>query len=195
MTASAIFDQRLRATDGLDFTFVESAKADVRKRKREVAPANPEIVNAEKLALFFNLTKQRVHQLVAEGLPRELRGKYDQDKCAQWYIRYLQAVIEKKAIPLEPGTFATEQQEKVRNMRMSADLKEIQLAERRGQLVAIEDVEKEMADLVLTTKARIMSVPARLAPDLLGETSRVMAQAKIEKALKESLAQLASRGE
>jgi phage terminase Nu1 subunit (DNA packaging protein) len=166
----------------------------VKKRKTD-AGMKSAIVNAEKLAVFFNLTKQRVHQLVAEGLPRELRGKYDQDKCAQWYIRYLQAVIEKKAIPLEPGTFATEQQEKVRNMRMSADLKEIQLAERRGQLVAIDDVEKEMADLVLTTKARIMSVPARLAPELLGETSRVMAQAKIEKALKESLAQLASRSE
>lgn len=152
-------------------------------------------MNAEKLALFLNLTKQRVHQLVAEGLPRKLRGKYDLDECAQWYIRYLQAVIEKKAIPLDEGQVATEQQEKVRNMRASADLKEIELAQRRGQLVAIDDVEKEMADLVLNTKARIMSVPARLAPELLGETSRVMAQAKIEKALKESLAQLASRGE
>ncbi|MGA3295263.1 MAG: hypothetical protein ABSE45_14945 [Candidatus Acidiferrales bacterium] len=167
----------------------------MKKRKREVPATKPAIVNAEKLAAFFNLTKQRVHQLVAEGLPRELRGKYDREKCAQWYIRYLQAAIEKKAIPLEPGAFATEQQEKVRNMRAAADLKEIDLAQRRGQLVAIDDVEREMTDLVLTTKARIMSVPARLAPELLGETSRVMAQAKIEKALKEALVQLASKGE
>lgn len=152
-------------------------------------------MNAEKLAVFLNLTKQRVHQLVAEGLPRELRGKYDLDKCAQWYIRYLQAVIEKKAIPLEEGEYASEQKERVRKMRADADLKEIELGRQRGQLVAIEDVEKEMTDLVLTTKARILSVAPRLAPELLGETSRVMAQAKIEKALKESLVQLASKAE
>lgn len=152
-------------------------------------------MNAEKLAVFLNLTKQRVHQLVAEGLPRELRGKYDLDKCAQWYIRYLQAAIEKRAIPLEEGEYASERKERVRKMRADADLKEIDLAQRRGQLVAIEDVEKEMTDLVLTTKARVLSVAPRLAPELLGETSRVMAQAKIEKALKESLVQLAGKGE
>lgn len=162
------------------------------KRKKADGAA---LLNAVALAEFLNLTKQRVHQLVAEGLPRELRGKYALDKCARWYIRYLQAAIEKKAIPLEPGVLATEQQEKVRNMRAGADLKELELARQRGQLVAIEDVEKEMADLVLATKARIMSVAPRLAPELLGEMSRVMAQAKIEKALKESLAQLASKGE
>lgn len=165
------------------------------KKKKPKPLAARTILNAEKLALFLNLTKQRVHQLVAEGLPRELRGKYDLDECARWYIRYLQAVIEKKAIPLEEGEYASEQKERVRKMRADADLKEIDLACRRGQLVAIEDVEKEMTDLVLTTKARILSVAPRLAPELLGETSRVMAQAKIEKALKESLLQLASKGE
>lgn len=150
-------------------------------------------VNAVLLAEFLNLTKQRVHQLVAEGLPRELRGKYNLDKCVRWYIRYLQAAIEKKAIPLEGDELVSEQHERVRKMRLDADLKEITLARERGQLVTIDSVEKELSDLVLTTKARIMSVAPRLAPELLGETSRVMAQAKIEKALKESLSQLASQ--
>lgn len=152
------------------------------------------ILNAVLLAEFLNLTKQRVHQLVAEGLPRKLRGKYDLDKCVRWYIRYLQAAIEKKAIPMEGDELVSEQRERVRKMRLDADLKEITLARERGQLVAIESVKKELSDLVLTTKARIMSVAPRLAPELLGETSRVMAQAKIEKALKESLAQLANKG-
>ncbi len=152
-------------------------------------------MNAEKLAAFVNLTKQRVHQLVAEGLPRELRGKYDFDKCVRWYIRYLQSAIEKKAVPLEGDELVSEARERIRKMRLDADLKEIQLSRERGQLVAIDDVEKEMMDLVLVTKARIMAVAPRLAPELLGETSRVMAQAKIEKALKDSLVQLASKGD
>lgn len=164
----------------------------MRRRKNTENEAR-RILNAERLAEFLGLTKQRVHQLVAEGLPRELRGKYDLEKSARWYIRYLQAAIEKKAIPLEGDELVSEQRERVRKMRLEADLKEIELARERAQLVAVQDVEKEMADLVLTTKARIMAVPPRLAPELLGETSRVMAQAKIEKALKESLLQLASR--
>ena len=48
-----------------------------------------------------------------------------------------------------------------------------------------------MTDLVLTTKARIMAIAPRLAPELVGETSRVMIHAKLEKALKEALATLA----
>jgi hypothetical protein len=39
-----------------------------------------------------------------------------------------------------------------------------------------------------------MAIGARVAPDLVGETSRVMIQAKIEKALKEALAYLAKAG-
>jgi hypothetical protein len=60
--------------------------------------------------------------------------------------------------------------------------------------VAIPDVEKMMTDLVLTTKARMMAIPPRLAPDLVGEGSRVMIQAKLEKALKEAMSYLAQQG-
>jgi len=165
------------------------------RKPKPPKPEKPRIVNAVALAELLNLTKQRVHQLVAEGLPRELRGKYDLDKAVRWYVRYLQAAIEKKAIPLEGDELVSEQRERVRKMRLDADLKEIELARERGELVAIADVEKEIADLVLATKARIMAVPARLAAELLGETSRVMAQAKIERALKDSLVQLANRAD
>jgi hypothetical protein len=48
--------------------------------------------------------------------------------------------------------------------------------------------------MVLMTKARLLAVPARLAVDLVNETSRVMIQAKIEKAIKEALTTLADDG-
>jgi hypothetical protein len=47
---------------------------------------------------------------------------------------------------------------------------------------------------VLITKACIMAIPPRLAPELVDEPSRVMVQAKIEKALKEALTLLAREG-
>ena len=48
--------------------------------------------------------------------------------------------------------------------------------------------------MVLVTKARIMAIAPRVAPELVGETSRIMIQAKIECACKEALSYLAKEG-
>lgn len=148
-------------------------------------------VDVAKVASALNLTETRVQQLVKEGMPREGRGQYDPVKCMLWYIRYLQQALEKKSVPTLEGGFVGEREERIRLLRADADLKEMELAKERGQLVAIPDIEQTLTDLVLTTKARIMALAPRLAPDLVGETSRVMIQAKIEKACKEALAYLA----
>ncbi len=149
------------------------------------------LVDVTKVAAALNLTPQRVQQLVHEGMPREDRGRYDAVKCMLFYIRYLQRALEKKSVPMADGGYAGEREERIRLLRADADLREIELAKERGQLVAIQDVEIAMTDLVLTTKARIIAIPPRLAPELVGEPSRVMVQAKLEKACKEALAYLA----
>jgi phage terminase Nu1 subunit (DNA packaging protein) len=128
---------------------------------------------------------------VKQGLPKEGRGQYDAVKCIRWYIVYLQNVIEKRAAPALDGAFAGEQRERVRLMRAAADLKEMRLAEQRSQLVAVRDVEAVIKHLVCTTSAVIMAIAPRLAPELVGETSRVMIQAKLERACKEALSYLA----
>jgi hypothetical protein len=144
-----------------------------------------------KIAQALNLTVSRVHQLVKEGLPKEGRGQFDPVKCMLWYIRYLQNALEKKAVPTLDGGFVGEREERVRLLRADADLREMELARERSVTITLDVHEKELTDLVLTTKARIMAIPPRLAPELVGETSRVMIQAKLEKACKESLAYLA----
>jgi phage terminase Nu1 subunit (DNA packaging protein) len=159
--------------------------------RKEKLEQKPRIVGIKQLAQFLNLTPSRIQQLVQEGLPKKLRGKYDQDVCVGWYIRYLQNLVATKAVVGEGGAvLANERQERLRLLSADADLTEIKVARERGQLVLIDEVEKEMADLILTTKARVLAVAPRVAPELVGETSRVMVQAKIEKALKEALVQL-----
>lgn len=150
-------------------------------------------VDVKKVSSALNLTETRVQQLVKEGMPREVRGQYDPVKCMLWYIRYLQQALEKKSVPTLDGGYVGEREERVRLLRADADLREMELAKERGLLVSIADVEKEVTDLVLTSKARIMAVAPRLAAELVGETSRVMVHAKIEKALKEALLMLSKR--
>lgn len=147
------------------------------------------------LANLFGISERRIQQLVKEGLPRDGRGKFDFVKSVKWYTRYLRAALERKAVPTGSGdskVYVGEREARIREITATADLKELELAEKRGELVAIHDVEHVLADLVLTTKGQIMAIPPRLAPDLVGETSRVMVQAKLEKACKEALGYLAN---
>lgn len=100
-------------------------------------------------------------------------------------------IEKKKAVNLGGHGFAGEREERVRLLRADADMREIELAKKRSQLVALSDVEAAMTDLVLTTKARVMAIAPQLAPELVGETSRVMIQAKIDKAHRKALCYLA----
>jgi phage terminase Nu1 subunit (DNA packaging protein) len=152
------------------------------------------LTNAIRVARLLNLSEQRIHQLVKEGMPKEGRGQYDPIKCAYFYIRYLQAAIEKRSASMPDGGYAGVREERARLLRADADLKEMELARKRSQLISLADYERALADLFLTTKARIMATPPRLAPELVGDESRVMIQAKLEKACKDALAYLAKSG-
>jgi phage terminase Nu1 subunit (DNA packaging protein) len=153
------------------------------------------LVNVQKLASAMNVTTRWVNKLVEEGMPREERGKYDLAKCLLWYIRYLQKALERRAVPTPDGEVASMRDERLALLRVDRELREIELAEKRGKLVSILDVEKTLSDLVLTTKARIMAIAPRLAADLVGESSRNMIQAKIEKEIRAALAHLEKQSE
>jgi hypothetical protein len=77
---------------------------------------------------------------------------------------------------------------------VAADLKEMDVALMKEQLMKVEDVRSGFADMVFIVRARFKSVPATLSAELLGETSRVMIQAKIEKAIRKSLNEIADDG-
>ena len=150
----------------------------------------PRLAGIAQIADRLHLTPRRIQQLVGEGLPRVTRGKYDVDAVLDWYIAYLELRVAGKSD--EDSDNVNQRKHELRLLAAKADLQELDLAAKRRDLVSIADVEKQMTDLVITTKARILSVPARVAGDLVGENSRVMAQAKVEKALKEALSHLAN---
>lgn len=160
-----------------------------KSKKAAKAPPKPRLVGISHIAERLRLTPRRIQQLAGEGLPRVTRGKYDVDAVLDWYIAHLERRLAGDSS--EESDNVSQRKHELRLLAAKADLQELDLATRRRELVSIADVEKEMTDLVITTKARILAVPARIAADLLGEQSRVMAQAKVEKALKEALSHLA----
>ncbi len=167
------------------------AKSKTKSKPKQKQRLITRLVGIAAIAERLKLTPRRIQQLAGEGLPRVTRGKYDVDAVLDWYIAKLERQLARQTD--EDGEIAQRHNEEMRLLSARADLQEMDLATKRRELVAIADVEKQMTDLVITTKARILTVPARVAPELLGEESRVMVQAKIEKAIKEALSHLAEK--
>jgi len=133
------------------------------------------------------LTPERIRQLVNEGMPRAGRNKYDAVRCMFWYLGKLRRMVTHKETENADGSASSIRAERKRLLKVQADREELELAQLQGRLVTVEDWEKATADIVAAAKARLLAVPARVAPRVLGETSRVMVQGLIEKEIKEAL--------
>jgi phage terminase Nu1 subunit (DNA packaging protein) len=85
-------------------------------------------------------------------------------------------------------------QEQVRLTKVRADKLELELRERERQLVPVDEVKRLWASVTLAAKARLLAIPAAVAPTaaLLGEPAEV--QELIERAIDDALSEL-SRGE
>jgi hypothetical protein len=140
----------------------------------------------------LNLGNRRVQILANEGLPRAERGVYDVIACFRWYVRYLQRKLVSRALPEDgdgdgggPATSASATRHKM--LTIEAELKQIELAEKREQVVSIEKVQKDMEAIVVEIRTRILALPPRLAAAVLGETDLAVSQVKIERSLKGAL--------
>jgi hypothetical protein len=144
-------------------------------------------------ATELNLGSRRIQQLATEGLPRADRGVYDIVECFRWYVRYLQGKLIERALPEDgdgdaggPATSASATRHKL--LSIESELKQIELAEKREQLISIDRVEKDLAKIVTEVRTRILALPPRLAAEVLGETDLAVSQVKIERSLKNALA-------
>lgn len=57
---------------------------------------------------------------------------------------------------------------KRRHQLAAAELKELQLAEKRKVMISVEDVAPIIADELANVRSRLMAIPGRLAPALVG---------------------------
>jgi phage terminase Nu1 subunit (DNA packaging protein) len=126
-------------------------------------------------------------------MPQVARGKYDAETCLLWYVRYLQRALRCKSVPMPDGSFAGERQERLRLLRADADLRELELARERGEFAAVVDFERAITAMVVTTKARLLSLPSRLATQLVGQ-DRFEIESRLDKEIKEALTTLSRNG-
>jgi len=159
--------------------------------RKEIRTKRPTwIGKIDECARELNIGPRYIYDLQKRGLPRVEPGRYNIPKCFRWYVRYLQRKLVERALPETSdgsvaGAAAGETRHKL--LLIEAELKEIELAEKREQLISIERVEKDLAKIVTEVRTRILALPPRLAAAVLGETDLAVSQVKIERSLKGAL--------
>jgi hypothetical protein len=162
--------------------------------RKEIGTKRPTwIGKIDECARELNIGPRYIYDLQKRGLPRVKAGRYNIPKCFRWYVRYLQRKLVERALPETgdgsvAGPAAGETRHKL--LSIEAELKQIELAEKREQLISIDRVEKDLAKIVTEVRTRILALPPRLAAEVLGETDLAVSQVKIERSLKGALTAL-----
>jgi phage terminase Nu1 subunit (DNA packaging protein) len=150
-------------------------------------------VSVVQLASEFGCTERQVQLLVKEGMPKAGHGKYDLERCKTWYIHYLKAKIATRATPDEAGEKLSFEVEQARLTKFKADFAEIELAEKRTELLPVATFESEMARMITQARQQLLQLPGRLAHQLEGE-DRITIKSKLTAGIHRALASL-SNGE
>lgn len=81
---------------------------------------------------------------------------------------------------------------RARKEKAIADLREMEVKEAKKDLLRATDVAKVWADAANTTKARLLALPSRLAPDLVHDEDVRSIEKKLKEAVHEILTELAA---
>jgi phage terminase Nu1 subunit (DNA packaging protein) len=80
----------------------------------------------------------------------------------------------------------------LRKTKAEADLKELQLAREQGQVVAISDLERVLANANRSIQTQVLALPAGLAPQLIGMDDRQKIFNLIDRSCRSLLSNLAN---
>ena len=140
------------------------------------------------IAKLLDLSERRVQQLSREGvIPKATRGQYDLVGSVRGYVRYLrdQAVSAQAGAP----DYAAE---RARYIRARADLAEMEANQRRGALIAADDIEVAWIKVLALLRTRVLALPDRMAPQVHALASLSETRNLLGANLREALEDLAN---
>lgn len=124
------------------------------------------------LAKLIDITPRHVQQLTADGVlvrardedGKELRGRYEMVRSVHAYIRFLRA-----RLPVEGASEEEYAQLRTRRMAFESEMAELKLNLLKGKLHRAEDVEFCVTTMITACRARLLSIPSRIARLLIGK--------------------------
>ena len=135
-------------------------------------------VTPAEAAAFIQVPERTFYRLVETGIiPKAGDGEYILSEVVESYWR---------------NQFDTEglKAAQTRLTTAQAELKELELAETRGELHRASAIAKVWADNVLNAKKKLLAIPTKIPPMLVGQDVQTIRK-KLEEEIKEALRELA----
>lgn len=153
----------------------------VRKESDNHAP----VVTTAQISEILDVSTRRIQQLAKEGvLVRISHGSFDLKASIKSYIEF-RISREQEDDELDKTT------EEALWTRARRQKTELELQIMRGDLHRSEDVKRVMNDMIGAFRARILSIPSKFAPQLVGKTEIPPIKAILKNAVFETLEELA----
>lgn len=104
-------------------------------------------------------------------------------------LYYLPELIEYRLNRGQSGQGGSYEEERTRLTKAQADKTELEVAQLKGQLLNVDGVAEEMADVILAARAKLLALPGRLAAQAIAATNlreiEDFAREEIDSALRE----------
>ena len=137
-----------------------------------------EVISAPEAALLLNLPERTLRHMAENGvLPKAAKGEYILGDVTEAYWKH---VLGSEGLEAE----------QTRLTKAKADKAEIELAELKGEMHSYTDVESAWTEDVMNAKTRLLAIPTKLAPELVGKSVQEI-QAALKKEIYEALYELA----
>lgn len=135
-------------------------------------------VTQKELARILGISDRRIRQLGEEGFftRSDDTKKYNLTRCVQEYIRY--------KVEAETGDTKSVDydKERAKHEKTKGEIAKLRLRKLRGELHEAADVEAAVGGMLVDFRSRVLALPSKLAPRLLGmiDPNEVMEVLKTE---------------
>lgn len=154
------------------------------KAKTEAVKIHEQEIQTGELAAIVGKSDRWIRQLTTENVLTQVsRGKYILSDAVQAYIEHI-------AGGKEEDDKLRLIDHKTELMRINSEKAAIQLSQMRAELHTSEDVEEVMSDMLTAFRQKILAIPTKLAPQLLGIEDINAIKARLTKDLHEALTEL-----
>lgn len=147
------------------------------------------IVNQAKLCEILGMSPMTVNRLQDQGFPVMSRGdgrkpnQYDTGTCIAWLVEKER----RKVVTLPDGVTTSYADERARLTKEQADRVAMENDVQRGLLIDAEHAARLWADVVVNAKTRLLSIPTKAAPLVLGCKTMPEARDVLERFIIEAL--------
>lgn len=149
------------------------------------------IVNRKDLAAILGVTPPTIDARITKGLPVQSRGTQGQDARFDT-VEVIRWTIEKAVAEATQGTSQKDDSKELirRKLQAETEIAELKLAKEKAEVVFIEDALRSISDAVAVLRQRILTLPRRVSPLVVGETDEEIVKEMVEREVVDILTEL-----